>query len=325
MRYSDLLEGGWASILTQNTKITPVIIAESVEHLKEFEQGYNTWVRTYDPRLQMEIGNPVGSGTYYLRDLKSDPDKEYGDVDVTAYINPIKDSTPNNTVEQFKDAVINFCKINKKYQTDNGTNVIFETSAGHVQIDLIYTFHEFKIWAKALAPEHGVKGAISTSLYSAMAEALNISFGTMGVQVKMRDNKPVSFRQSKDTVQALVTKDPHNWAKDIYKFYYKIKYGKSVDKFPKDLETHSGFKDEQRISDIISALKALVKALNNDKIFNGSELMNNIAQSFVKKMDAQISSSKFDKAATPAAKAKAEKAKATFTGYRDKIPQLLAH
>ena len=323
MKYSDLLEGGWASVLTQNTIITPAIIAESVEHLKEFEQGYNNWVKSLDPRLQMEIGNPVGSGTYYLRDLKSDPDKEYGDVDVTAYINPIKDSTPNNTITLFREAVIEYCKSNEKYQTANGTNVIFETSAGYVQIDLIYTFHEFKIWSKALAPEHGVKGAISTSLYSAMAEALNISFGTMGVQVKMRDNQPVNFRQSKDTIQALVTKDPHNWAKDIFKFYYKIKYTRPVEQMPKDLEMHSGFKDEQRISDIILAVKALVKALHDAKIFDGNTLLNNIAQSFVKKMDAQISSSKFDKAATPAAKAKADKAKATFAGYRDKIPQLI--
>lgn len=323
VRYIEIFEGGWASTLTQNTIITPAVVVEVVKHLNEFEHLYNNWVKSYDPTLQIEIGNPVGSGTYYLNDLKNNPEKEYGDVDVTTYINPIKDSTPNNTIEQFRQAIQTFCKTTKKYQTENGTNVIFETSAGYVQIDLIYTFHEFKIWGKALAPEHNVKGAISTSLYSAMAEALNLSFGTMGIQVKMRDNKPVSFRQSKDTIQALVTKDPHNWAKDIFKFYYKIKYGKPVEQLPKDLEMHSGFKDVQRNSDIILSIKSLVNALNDTKIFNGAELMRNIINVFVKKMDALINSSKFEKAATPAAKSKAAKTKAMFAGYRDKIPALL--
>lgn len=323
MRYSELLEGGWASTLTQNTIITPAVIAEAVKHLKEFEQGYNNWVKSNDSILHLQIGNPVGSGTYYLRDLKSNPSKEYGDVDVTAYIDPIDGLTSAQTITKYRESVIEFCKLSKKYQTENGTNVIFETSAGYIQIDMIYTFHEFKHWSKALAPEHNVKGAISTSLYSAMAEALNLSFGIMGVQVKLRDNKPVSFRQSKDTILALVTKDPHNWAKDIYKFYYKINYAKPVEEFPEELEAHSGFKDEQRISDIILAIKALVKALNDAGIFDGNKLINDIADIFVKKMDALINSSKFDKAATSAARAKAEKTKAMFAGYRDKLPALL--
>jgi len=323
MRYSDLLEGGWASTLTQNTIITPVIIKEAVGLLKQFEIKYNSYVKNIDPQYTLQIGHPVGSGTYYKRDLINNPEKEYGDVDVAAYVNPNKTLTVAQITAKYREYIIDFCKQNKEYITENGTNVIFKTSAGYVQIDLIYTFHEYKNWAKVLAPEHNVKGAISTSLTSAMAEVLNLSFGTMGIQTKLRNNEPVSFRQSKDVVLKSITKDPHNWAKDVYSFYYELKKGTAPKTFPKNLIAHGGYKDEQRIGDIILSIKALAEALDQTNIIKGSTLLSNIANSFVKKMDDQIGSSKFKKAQTEQAKAKAEKTKAMFAKYRDTIPKLL--
>ena len=320
---SEIFEGGWASKLTQNTIITPKVIAESVILLNNFERKYNNYIKTIDPQFSINIGNPVGSGTYYQRDLKINPNKEYGDVDVSVYINEDRKLSPAQTITKYREHIQDFCKSNSDYSTENGTNVIFKTSAGYVQIDFIYTFHEYKDWGKVLAPEHNIKGAISTSLTSSMAEALNLSFSSMGIQAKLKGNQPVSFRQTKDVVLKSITKDPHNWAKDVYRFYVKLKTGKEPTEFPRSLIIHRGLKDEQRISDIILSIQSLASALNKAKIMDKHSLLNNIAGAFVKKMDAQINSSKFAKAETPHAIEKAEKTKAMFEKYKKEIPKLL--
>jgi len=316
-------EGGWASTDTQNSVITLAVVQEMVQHLAQFEQQYNAWEKQGALGLDIEISNPVGSGTYYKRDLAQDPTFPYGDIDVMAFIdaNEPGDSASQH-ITSYQNAIQSFCQVTPQYKTENGTNVIFDTSVGPVQVDLIYTFREHANWARALAPEYRVKGAISTSLTSAMADALNMSFSTQGVQAKLRNGQPVSFRQSKDTILHIVSIDPENWAKDIYSFYYELATGKKPISFPGGLEQHSGIKDEQRIIDIVQAIQSLVAAFAQSNILP-PDLMNKIVEIFKNKMDAQISSSKFNKAQTPAMVANAEKTKAMFARYREEVPKLL--
>jgi len=317
-----LMNGGWASDLTFSTVITPAVVQEMVKHLAEFEQKFNEWEKQGNMGLEINIGKPVGSGTYYERDLIQDPTREYGDVDVMCYITSLPDESAAQRIAVYRTAIQSFCQLNAKYKTDNGTNVIFDSAAGPVQVDLVYTFHEHANWGRALAPEYRVKGAINTSLTSAMADALNLSFSSQGVQAKLRNGQPVSFRQSKDTILHMVSIDPENWAKDIYSFYYELAKGEKPTSFPGGLEQHSGIKDEQRLSDIVYAIKSLVAAFEQSMILP-PDLMNKIADIFVSKMDAQIGSSKYLTAQTPEAVAKADKTKAMFMRYKEEIPKLL--
>ena len=324
-------EGGWASVETQNTKITPAVIEEAVDILSKFETEFNQWQAEQGLDVEIKMGKPAGSGTYYKRDLEKDPTREYGDIDVMCYIHSRPGVGSARRTSEYAEAVKEFVKTHDNYDTENGTNVIADTSAGPVQVDLIYTYHEHANWARMLAPEYRVKGVVNTSLVSSLAEVLNLSIGVHGVQVKTRNGQPVSFRQSKDTKLSTVSIDPENWGGDIYAYYYQLATG-TRPKQPANLAQHGGLKDEQRISDIILTIKALAKDLEQAKLLgkgalshlaNKQDLLDQVSAVYKAKLDKVINSSKFDKAATPAAVEKANKTKIMLAKYSDEVARLL--
>jgi hypothetical protein len=328
-----ITEGGWASAATQNTVITPHVIEEAINVLDHFEREFNAWQAENELDVEMRMGKPVGSGTYYKRDLVADPTREYGDVDVVCYIHSREGVGAARRTSEYADAVKSFADSHTEYNTSNGTNVIMDTSAGPIQVDLIYTYNEHADWARALAPEYQVKGVISTSLMSSVAEVLNMSFGIQGVQVKTRNGRPVSFRQSKDTQLSTVSINPHNWGGDMYSYYYQLAHG-TKPTVPGNLAQHGGLKDEQRLSDIVKTIHALAKDFETaglfgtgalDYIADSQDFMQKISRVYAEKLDKVINSSKFDKAASPAAVEKANKTRVMLAKYRNEIAKLLVN
>jgi GNAT superfamily N-acetyltransferase len=329
---SIVTEGGWASVETQNTVITPKTVAEIVETLKGFEKSYNTWQANNGYDTEIKMGNPKGSGTYYRRDLAQDPTREYGDIDVECFIHSRDGVKSAQRITEYKKAITEYCLQSPDYSTENGTNLVVRTTDGPAQVDLLYTYHEHADWSRALSPEYRVKGVISTSLTSALAEVLNLSFSGQGIQVKIRNNQPVSFRQSRDTELRTVSLDPNNWAKDIYSLYYYLAHGEKPTEFPGGLAVHSGLKDEQRLSDIVLAIKSLANALEETNMLGHGalisiptkqDLVRKVASVYSDKLETAENSSKFDKAQTPAAVEKAKKTKLMLAKYRNEITKLL--
>ena len=327
-----IAEGGWASAATQNTVITPAIIVEVVAGLNEFAKEYNTWQAQSELGLEIRMGKPKGSGTYYERDLKQDPTREYGDIDIECFIHSRPGASSAQLITQYKNAIAEFTRHNRDFASDNGTNIIMTTSAGPAQVDLIYTFNEHADWSRALSPEYRVKGVISTSLTSALAEVLNFSFSSQGVQVKTRAGRPVSFRQSKDTELTTVTTNPDSWARDMFQYYYTLANGQPYADRLLDLDQHPGLKDEQRLADIVHSIRSLATELerNNllgngalDHVADAQTLLTQVSKIYAQKLEAVISSSKFDKAATPAAEEKAKKTKLMLAKYRNEVTKLL--
>jgi hypothetical protein len=329
---STVMEGGWASVETQNTVITPRTVAEIIHILAGFEASYNAWQAANELDAEIKIGKPKGSGTYYRRDLEQDPEREYGDVDVECFIHSREGVKSAQRITEYRRAINDYCAQSPDFSTDNGTNVIMRTTAGPVQVDLIYTYHEHADWSRVLSPEYRVKGVISTSLTSSVAEALNLSFSSQGIQVKIRNNQPVSFRQSKDTELRTVSINPDNWAQDIYALYYYLSHGEKPAEMPRDLQAHGGLKDEQRLSDIVLSIKALATGLEQANLLghgalidiaDKKDLIRRVAQIYSDKLAAAENSSKFDKASTPAAVEKAKKTKLMLAKYRNEVTKLL--
>ena len=325
-------EGGWASTETQDTVITPKTVAEIVETLKGFENSYNIWQSKNGYDAEIKMGNPKGSGTYYRRDLAQDPTREYGDIDVECFIHSRDGVKTAQRTTEYKRAITEYCLQSPDYSTENGTNIIMRTTDGPAQVDLLYTYHEHADWSRALSPEYRVKGVISTSLTSALAEVLNLSFSSQGIQVKIRNNQPVSFRQSRDTELRTVSINPNNWAKDIYSLYYYLAHGEKPTEFPGGLDVHSGLKDEQRLSDIVLSIKSLASALDKTNMLGHGalisiptkqDLVRKVATVYSSKLETAENSSKFDKAQTPAAVEKAKKTKLMLAKYRNEITKLL--
>jgi len=304
MRFREvkLTEGGWASQLTQNTRITPQLVAQVVKVLAKFQAEFNSFL-VQQKMTPIEMGPTAGSAAYYERDLKNNPTREYGDIDVNMFIPQIAGLTNNANMTAYSSKIKEFCDKTTQYSTENGTNVIFKMSdKDFVQVDFILSFIKNKEWTKALRPAYNVKGVLCNSLYSSLAEALNLSMGGgHGVQVKLQNGVPVSFKTMKDVVLKTITTDPHNWAVDIVKFFGCTKLS-PVMRYP-------GMDDEVRLEHIVGSIKAIALTLQLNGKRNASELLEQITNIYLAKIQKAVDSSKYDKAATPEAIAKAEQTK----------------
>jgi len=317
MRFREIIEGGWASTKTQGTKITPEVMAEIVKNLPQFEQSLNSFLKQKD-LPPVKIGRPVGSGTYYQRDLKQNPEKEYGDIDVQFIIPRDESLSANQNTQQYMTAVKEFADQNSQYETESGKNVIFDIgNNNYVQVDLVAIFQGKLEWSKTQAPEHGTKGVLSAGLYSALAEALGVSISDRGIQARTTDGEVVPFRQRKNTELVDISDNKDRWGMDLAQFF-------GAESISDTLKQHPGMKDEVKIADIVGTIKGIAETLEQsnalpDAYDSAQELLNSIRTVYQSKIDAVINSSKFDKAESPAAKKKAEETKQML---RDKSEQI---
>jgi hypothetical protein len=264
-------------------------------------------------------GNPVGSTFYYKRDLINNPEREYGDIDVKFFVPHLPNQSDAAISTLYANLVREFADSDTNISTDSGKNVIFKIGRDqYVQIDLVMNYYENAEWMAALTPEYNVKGVIGMTVYSSLAELLNLSISVYGVQAKLRGGEPVSFRQSKNTELITVSKNPRGWAMDILKFYAKLA-GIGNPEITADLKQHPGSNTEEiRVADTVAAVKALGHSLEANGLFGQGALLhidsyqqyiNSIVDIYTNKINAAINSSKFDKAVEPAAASKAVKDK----------------
>jgi hypothetical protein len=300
-----LIEGGWASTLTQGTHITPKLVAEVVKELNSFESSFNTYLKAQN-LPPVEIGNLAGSTTYYQRDLQQNPSREYGDIDVHYHIPKLPDMKPYQNEDVYRRALKDFSNSNPNYSTENGVNVILKLGKDHVQVDFVTSFADVKGWVPALNPEYNVKGVLVASLTSSLAEALNLSFGNRGVQVKTVAGEPVSFRKQKGTETSTITTDPKTWAVDIARYFGAKEISPLLAKYP-------GMGDAVRVIDIINSIKGIAESIGRP------EILKDIKSIYVNKITDAINSSKFEKAETPEAKKKAADTKALLAKELERI------
>lgn len=297
-----IVEGGWANPATQNTHITPALVQAVVKVLQVFVDNLNKHLTTNNVP-PVELGKPCGSTTYYLRDLVQNPDKEYGDIDVNLHIPRIEGTTNNANADIIRKQVMAFCEGSPDFQTSNGTNVIFQIGNDFVQVDLITSYYENKQWQDALAPEHGVKGVLCNSLYSSLGEVLNLSIGGgHGIQAKTQAGKLVPFKTVKDVVLTTITNNPKTWAMDIAKYF-------GCKKLSPRLKSYPGLIGEVRVADIINSIRGIAETLELNGRGNAIDILGKVKNIYLGKIDAAINSSKFDKAQSPAAIAKAQQTK----------------
>jgi len=278
-------------------------------------------------------GHPVGSSNYWQRDLRLNPNKEYGDMDYLFFIPRLPDTTDAKNSSIYVELVKEFLAGRKDIQTENGQNLILKMDEGYMQIDLVHGYYENKEWLRALVPEYNVKGVISASLYSSLAELLDLSIGSYGVQAKLKGNIPVSFRQSKDVQLVNISKDPSNWARDTVAWFYKMAGGRSDPTIPAALAQAPGVNaDEMKVADIAAAIKGIAVGLeanglfgklNLTKISNAEDMLSKINSIYANKMQAKINDPKFNKAQTLAAKQKVEDTRAKLAKAIDWVASLL--
>ena len=314
-----ITEGGWASTKTQNTKLTPGLLQRVVSYLtNQIEPSLNRWLES-NGVSPIKFGKPVGSGTYYQRHLQTQPEKVYGDIDIQFIIPRLQDKSTNENRKFYYDLIKQYGDSSNQFETENGKNIIVNIgNDDYVQIDLVSLFSDLVDWSSILTPPEGVKGVLSASLYSALAEALNISISDLGIQVKKAGGKIVPFSKQKDVELLNITTNKKQWAIDLVKFF-------GCNNIDPILKRYPGMSDEITIDQLVGSIVGIARTLelNNKLSVSGinydtaAGLISSIKNIYLGKIDKVINSSKFDKAATPEAQALAEKTKKTlYNGSR---------
>jgi hypothetical protein len=332
MKVRELLEGGWVSTVTQDVKLTPALAKRAVALLPKFEKAFNDYLEQHG--LQpVKVGAPVGSTSYIERDLKHSPDKEYGDIDVLLKLPKIEGASDGHTAGTYKKALADFTHDAPDFiypqEKPSGSNIILKVGDDWVQVDLVATPVELADWTQhRMTPEYNVKGALIGFLYAALAEVLHLSIGTSGVQAKEKGGQLVPFRQLKVDRTHTISTNIETFAHDILKFL-ATRAGKKDAKVDPQLKDRPGLvRGEIKIDHLIQAVRGLGRSLEANgllgkgalgHISDADDFIEQVKDSYRQKAEKLVSSSKFDKAATPAAKKKAQDTKDLLRTQSEKI------
>jgi len=315
-------EGGWASTKTQGTKITPALVAKTMPYLNNFVKKFNAIV-DMDGKPPIEIVSPVGSTKYWKQDLKNDPEKEYGDIDMLVSF-PVwathgKNSRDNEniSIKYYRDKIMELGGQGKYYldadtAKTGGKNLIFKIDKDYIQIDFVVTTPELKNWTKGrFTPEHGLKGFTVGYLFSALGQILGMSTGDRGVIAKLKGGEIVPFNKRKDVQVIKISSNFKNFIMDILKFLaeYVGKDYKTI-KLHSDLKKHKGLDPSNvQLKNLAKGIAGLAKTLELNGMLDGkkikaksaTDLMKKIYADYSKRMIDQLSGSKFKKANSPEA------------------------
>jgi len=332
--YQHINEGGWANVKTQNTKITPQVVADCVVLLDKIFKDSEKQLKEKGLPAWKNIG-PAGSTTYYKDDLKNHPDKVYGDIDIIVEypLLNLEDiglkgrDTELKIQKIYKEAFIELLE-QKKYkfidleaskQASAGDTIHLIISPGKdqwIQIDFLITFTGQVEWVKGMmTPEKNYKGFIIGRLYGALAEALVISIGSRGVIAKFQKNVLVPSKIKKDTKEKIISLNFGEFIMDIAKFFAKI-YQKDLIIDPL-LKKYKGLKiDKVSIEDFCNGIKALANTFEKSGLFgikminflNAKDMIDKIRENYIDRINKAIQSSKFNKAQSELAKLAIQKA-----------------
>ena len=323
MRAFELLEGGWESVATQSTKITPEITRAALKQVTKFTADFNNYLKEQGV-LPVEMGNPTGSSAYYKVDAD---DKVYGDIDLQM-IAPEQGGMTTGQLTTFYNKHMNdFIKSNKlPYVHDEGKeirgHVIFIIGKdAYVQVDMIWAIKKEADWARyRTTPEQGVKGLVYGSLYSSLGEIINMSIQLAGAQMKIKDGLPVNFQKNRkvDSVETL-SLDIENFGVDILReLFGRIYPDTPIGSMQVDpeLKANPGLvKDNIKMASLIGVIRGLGKSFALNEMYSKYNLRDiasydDFIEKFMTHLRAKTEAAKvakkFDKAKTPEAKAKVE-------------------
>ena len=183
---------------------------------------------------------PVGSVAYFEKDLESNPDITYGDVDylVAFPVAITKDASSadirkleNTASREYSDSLVKFLLSNGSVKSlvnvpatvrSSPTLIIIRLPTGeHVQVDTIITYPHYTSdsgdgWMPGRwTPERGIKGYTIGELYTTFGKLFNLSISDRGVFIKTRGGKSVPFSQRKNTELTSISKNFKTFFRDI--------------------------------------------------------------------------------------------------------------
>lgn len=312
-----LTEGGWTTTVTQNTVITPAVVRSSLAVMNQFVREFNRYLKTKNlPEVKM--GRPTGSSAYHAVD---DPDKIYGDIDlqmIAPQLEPGSQSAYGGFWNKLAHSFI--METNPEYvdatESKIGHPILKIGADQFVQIDFMWHTPELSSWGAArVTPERGVKGLLFGKMFSVFGEMLGMSIQHAGVQYKSVNGERVPFSKQKGVAINTISSNPKTYIVDILRWIAARQGVKRV-KIDPMLAQNSGTDiDDVRIQRLVRGVKGFAASAEANGLFGQGDLANySSADDFITKFvqqyraesEAEMASAKRDKAATPAAIARAE-------------------
>lgn len=340
MKVHELLqEGGWATTKTQGSQPTPKTVKEITPFLKKFESDFNAFLKKKN-YLPIKFGSFVGSSKYWERDLKDNPEKEYGDIDVIFVIPRIEGVSENKNSTIYQDLIAEFTSEKKpSYLVDDpdrvGQNILIKIGDEIHQVDLVKSFPHTENWTThRMTPQHKLKGSFMGFLYTALAEVLNLSIGGNGVMAKHIGDEIVSFKKQKVDRVDTISLDPGNFARHIFDYFYNRSHeGHDKPKISALLKSHPGInRDEVAFKDLAAAVKGLAQSFEMNGMYGKGDLKNikdyddfvsQIKKAYLDKAHAGTLATKFEKASTEKSKQRAEETKELLRTMPEQLLKLL--
>jgi len=339
-----ILEGGWSTVKTQNTIITPQVIADTVKIMDKISTGFNRHLMSLDlPSL--DALRPVGSGTWWEDDLQSGMDKVYGDVDFMIAYPTLKLTDAGEradeiaTVKLYNDELFKWLESeklpdvdieeSKKMSSPTSVKLLFviklkDGETGYVQIDLVVTHKEYAEWSLfRFTPVKNVKGFVLGNLYSSFGEVLDLSIQTRGVRAKFENSVMQPWSKRKNTTEELISADANGFIDDIARFFWTQSGTTKPYQPSQSLKSWSGMNlNDPKIETLIDGIKALGDTLEQlgefgttIKFQSKDQLLKVVADRYTEKMMITYNSSKFNKAQSDEAKATIKKIRAVIEKY----------
>lgn len=322
MRFRELVnEGGWDTEVTQSTVITPQVVKAALAMAAQFTKDFNKWL-VANGHPEVTISAPLGSSAYHDKDPT---DKVYGDVDLQMIAEPAEGQTASQYAGYWNALANDFVETSHPryvHSVKNG-HVIFQLSPdAYVQVDMIWAQPKLANWARwRTTPEQGVKGSIYGNLFSTLGEVMDMSIQHAGVQMKIKNGSPINFQRGRtfDEIKTFST-NIETFALDMFNGLYQLMFPESgTPKVSPLLKQNPGVDVKNiRAERLVNAIKGLADSFemndmfgrfNLSKFSNKQEFISAFLQHYEKKTIDAAGSTKFDKAATPQAIARAEDAK----------------
>lgn len=311
--------GGWDHTITQGTIITAVMVDEIKTKINQFVKEFNQYC-TQENVPSIEFTNLTGSSAYYKHDLLVNSNKTYGDIDIQIVAENVVHGSRAEYENFWKSKVAEFVK-NKSpsyiHSITDSSHLIFNLgSEQYVQVDIMWHTPECKTWGKFRATQpYGVSGTIGGNLFSVLGNTLMMSIQHSGVQLKLREDEPVSFNSRKNIQLITISTNIETFVYDIFNFVFNHINPSAAPIVDEILSEHKGVNiNDHKLENMVYAITGLANSFTLNNMYgkfvlkeysNKEEFLNKFLEIYELKAINTIESSKYDKAQTPSAIEKA--------------------
>jgi hypothetical protein len=317
-------EGGWDSVVTQDTVVTPLVVREALVVANKFVRDFNSFSKkNKGPAIKM--GHPTGSSAYYEVDP---PEKEYGDIDLQLVVPKLSD-TDGKTYAQLQsywyrlwDEFVKAAKPDYVHPSSSPGHPIFKLKDNKfVQVDLMPHTEKLQTWGRyRTTPERGIKGLLRGNIFSVLGDMLNMNLQHSGVVFKTKDGVKSPYATTRSNYELhTLTIDIEKFVLNIFDHEFELARGrKRTKKDPVSplLTQHPGEDlKEIRISTLVKSIKGLAESFKLNDMYGLGDLTaydseDDFLDKFVQRYEAKamkdVGSAKREKAATAQAVARAE-------------------